>query len=246
MNVVIIENDNIARVGTEAILIESGKFKVSATATNGKDGLDLIKSLKPDVVIVNIDLPDICGVELISDIKKIDANIKIIVVTCNMNEEAITKVINKGVDCYYCKLGSQEQVKERLIEAVTSAAQNKSWIDPHISRIFINKPKQSDEEKVKLIEKFSQKEIKTFKLAARGMKNEDIANKLYMSVGTVRAYMHNIFVKLGVKDRINAIREGINLGIISYKDMGIGTDIAANTANESQTDSKKIKYGCID
>ncbi|MBW4512903.1 MAG: response regulator transcription factor [Scytonematopsis contorta HA4267-MV1] len=224
INIVIIENDNFSRIGLELILTSTNKFIIAASTKNKEDGLLKVELLKPDAVIINIDfLP--CGTDFINDIKKIDNNIKIIVITASTNQGIIREVINNGVDCCYCKISSHEQAEEKLIEAILAATRNELWVDPCINRIYVNSQKNLDKEKLRIINSFSQKEIDILRLMAGGVSHENTANRLYLSVGTVRAYLNTIYTKLGVGDRINAIREAINLDIISFNDMQIGVKV---------------------
>jgi DNA-binding NarL/FixJ family response regulator len=228
INVVIIENENISRVGAATILSETGKIQVCGLAKTGKEGIEIVDQQKPDIVVINIDLPDINGTDVISLIKCKHTSIKIVVMTANSSRVTINAAISNGADCYYCKNNAREEVGERFIEAVMAAYNNESWIDPTINRILIDNLRSNDtadRDSLDLLSDFSNKEITVLKLAAGGMKNNEIANVMYVSEGTVRSYLHNSFIKLGVKDRLNAIREAIRLGILSFADMKIEEEV---------------------
>ncbi|WP_017740788.1 response regulator [Scytonema hofmannii] len=222
ISIFIIENDNMSRIGATAILSENQKFQVCG-AKYGKEGLDIIASQKPDVVVINIDLPDMCGIEAISAIKHIHESARIVVMTANSDRDSIKAAIANGADCYYCKNNPKEEVGERFLEAIFAAYNNESWIDPTINRILIDsfRSKETEEKQISLLSEFSDKELTALKLVASGMKNDEVANVMYVSEGTVRSYLHNSFIKLGVNDRLNAIREGIRLGILTFADMKI-------------------------
>ncbi|MFL9458171.1 response regulator [Tolypothrix bouteillei VB521301_2] len=244
INVVIIENENISRVGAAAILSETGKIQVCGLAKYGREGIEIIEKHKPDIAVINIDLPDINGIDAISLIKQRHESIKIVVMTANSSRDAISTAISNGADCYYCKNSAREEVGERFVEAIFAAYNNESWIDPTINRILIESFRSKDspeKDSSDLLSEFSVKEITILKLTAQGMKNDEIANKLYVSEGTVRSYLHNLFIKLGVKDRLNAVRKGIQVGILTLADMKIEQEIAQDTYKEAKANQKSKK-----
>lgn len=216
IRVTIIEDEDIFRIGTATVLSETQKIQICGEAKYGKEGLNLINDEQPDIVIVDINLPDISGIEVIGSIKcRYENRIKVVVVTRNNNKETVSAALNKGADCYYCKTSK----KDKLIEAVFTAYNGESWIDPVITRMLIDKATSKEILTEKNQCEFSVREISVLKLAAAGMKNEQIANKLCLSEGTIRSHMHNIFTKLGVKDRLNAVREAIRHKVINYEDL---------------------------
>jgi DNA-binding NarL/FixJ family response regulator len=246
IKVVIIENDNMSRIGAVSILSENKSFQINE-AKYGKEGLEIIKSEKPDIVIINIDLPDVCGIEAISTIKHNHDLIKIVVMTANSNRDTIKAAISNGADCYYCKNSPKEEVGEKFIEAIFAAYNNESWIDPVINRILVDsfRSKEPLVKRIDLLSEFSDKELTALRLAAGGMKNDEIASIMYVSEGTVRSYLHTLFTKLGVNDRLNAIREGIRLEILSFTDMKIEQEAiyrsrkTRSSKNNQRNQSKK-------
>lgn len=246
INVVIIENENMSRIGAAAILSETGKIQVCGLAKNGKEGIEIIDEQRPDVVVINIDLPDISGIEIISIIKYKFEQIKIVVMTANSSRDVISAAISNGADCYYCKNSAREEVGERFVEAVIAAYNNEAWIDPTINRILLESFRSKDtpeKDTLNLLSEFSVKEITILKLTASGMKNDEIANMMYVSEGTVRSYMHSLYTKLDVKDRLNAIRKGIQLGILTFADMKIEQEITQDSQKVAKTNrnSKESK-----
>ncbi|MUG91726.1 response regulator [Scytonema sp. UIC 10036] len=222
ISVVIIENDNMSRIGATAILSKNQKFQVWG-AKYGKEGLDIIASQKPDVVVLNIELPDICGLEAISAIKRTHSSARIVVMTAKSDRDSIKAAIANGADCYYCKNSPKEEVGERFLEAIFAAYNHESWIDPTINRILVDsfRSKETQEKQMNLLSEFSDKELTTLRLVAAGMRNDEVANVMYVSEGTVRSYLHNSFIKLGVNNKLNAIREAIRLGILTFADLKI-------------------------
>ncbi|MGH2413953.1 MAG: response regulator [Microcystaceae cyanobacterium] len=139
-NVVIIENENMSRIGAAAILSETGKIQVCGLAKSGTEGIEIIDKQKPDIVVINTDLPDMSGDELITIIKSKYESIKIVIMTANSSRDAFSAAIGNGADCYYCKNSAREEVGERFVEAVLAAYNNESWIDPTINQYGSVKP----------------------------------------------------------------------------------------------------------
>jgi DNA-binding NarL/FixJ family response regulator len=232
INIVIIENENISRIGAAAILSETENIHVCSIAKYGREGIEIIDKYKPDIVVMNIDLPDINGIDAISTIKQRHKSIRIVVMTANSSRDTINAAINNGADCYYCKNSTREEVGERFIEAVMAAYNNESWIDPTINRVLIETWKSKDaleKNQFNLLNQFSIREITVLKLTAEGIRNNEIAIRMYISEGTVRSYMHSLFTKLGVRDRLNAVREGIRIGILSFTDLKIEQEATQET-----------------
>lgn len=216
ISVVIIENDDLYRMGAVEILLNTGKFKVSGLTKSLEEGIQLIQESQPDVVVLNIDSLDMSEINNIHIIKN-KFNTKIVIVTFERNKEAIKTAINLGADCCYCKNSQGKNLAEKFVEAVSSAYRNESWIDPSISRILIDNFLE-----VKVENQLSSKEIACLRLIASGMKNEVVAVHMHVAEGTVRSYLSNIFAKLNVKDKLNAIRKGIQTGVITIADMNVG------------------------
>ncbi|MEC4815876.1 MAG: response regulator transcription factor [Scytonema sp. PMC 1069.18] len=241
ISVVIIENETICRLGVATILSETGKIHVCGLAKYGKEGLEIVDREQPDVVVVNLDLPDVSGIDVISTIKQRHQSIKIVVMTAICDRDTVNAAISHGADCYYCRNSVREEVGERLVEAVMAASNNKSWIDPTIHHILIESFRSKDSyenNRLDLLSEFSKREITVLKLTAEGIKNDEIANRMYVSEGTVRSYMHSLFTKLGVNDKLNAVRKGIHIGILTFKDMKVEQEMTQPTRKKVKPNRK--------
>ena len=236
---VVIEYEDVSRIGAATLLSGTKKIQVCGLAKHGEEGIEIILKEKPDVVILNIDLPDIDGTELISIIKHEYESTKIVVMTANVNKDIISAAISNGADCYYCKSCAKEEKGERFIEAVLAAYCGESWIDSTVNHILVENFRTKDS--YDLLNKFSDKEITILKLIAQGLKNDQVANKMYLSEGTVRSYLHAIFTKLGVKDKLNAVREGIHLKILDFADMQTDREVNKKAHTKVSTQVKSSR-----
>ena len=217
ISVVIIENDDLYRMGALEILSKTGKFIVSGLTKNLQEGMQLIQTLQPDVVVLNIDWLSLSDLHSINIIKN-NSKANLVILTLDRNKEVIKAAINLGANCCYCKNSQGKNLAEKFVEAVVSAYKNQSWIDPSISGILVENFLDS---KSKTENQLSPKEVICLKLIASGMKNEVVASRMNVAEGTVRSYLSNIFAKLNVENKLNAIRKGIQTGIITVADMKI-------------------------
>ncbi len=223
IGIVIIENDNLSRIGAANVLSATGKVKICGLSSSVSEGIKLVKEFQPSVVVLNIDLLSYDQINTISIIKNFQST-KIVIITNEKKREVIRAAIKFGADCYYCKNSPGEQLAEKFIEAVFSAYNNELWIDPSINQILIESFVSVSAEKTLGLasNQLSPKELICLKLVATGMRSDSIANRMHVAEGTIRSYLHSIFTKLNVKDKLNAIRKGIQIGIISYEDMEVG------------------------
>ncbi|NJN07477.1 MAG: response regulator transcription factor [Richelia sp. RM1_1_1] len=213
VNAVIIEDDEFSKFGIiSAIKVEDGKqypkVKIVGETKFGIRGLQITDEILPDIVICDIGLPDISGLEVIKRIKaKFKSRIKILVVSGNINREIVTAAISSGADSFFTKTTSIE----KLVEAICTTAKGESWLDSNISKILINGFSHNQQF---LNHDLTKRELTILELIAEGLQNEEIANKLCISDGTVRSHTHNIYAKLSVTSRTQAVIKGIRLGII--------------------------------
>ncbi|KYC34895.1 hypothetical protein WA1_50175 [Scytonema hofmannii PCC 7110] len=219
---VLIEDIEIIRLGiiTAITRTSNSNISVCGESATGAKGLELVKSLRPNVAIVDINLPDMSGIELTENIKKFDNSIKVLILSGETKKEIVKAAFISGADSYCTK---QLETK-KLIDAVITTHRGESYIDSAISRTLIGMLNQADEkpvEKKKIVEKDSltKKETDVLRLMAAGLTNDEIANKLYISLGTLRSHSHKIYGKLKVKNRMQAVVIGIERNLIDYEDV---------------------------
>lgn len=222
INIVIIEDDEFSKFGIKSAVKSENegqypKIKIVGESKYGVQGLKVTDEMLPDVVICDIGLPDINGVEIIKRIKeKFNDRIKILVVSGNISKEIVTDAINKGADSFLAKSSGVD----RIVEAIHATAKGESWLDSNIGKILISSFSNSSQ----LDHDLTKRELAILKLIGQGLQNEEIANKLCISDGTVRSHTHNIFAKLHVNNRTQAVIKGVQLDIISIKKMSSSYD----------------------
>ncbi len=242
---VLVEDHNIFRLGLKAVLEGTNKIKVCGETGYGKEALSIIKNTEPDVVIVDVGLPDISGIKVVEEIRKVYLNkVKTIIVTGNLDKKAIKEVFKKGATSFYSK--SNEEKK--IVEAVITTYKGESWIDPNIHTILAEAMCEFNNETPTEI--ITKREYEVLKLLAKGLTYEEMANKLCLEISTVRSHAHRIISKLDKPEegekrekykptRGKAVCEALRLGILCPEDL---TEKIYKEAKEVAPDCDESKF----
>lgn len=212
IRVVFIEDHNISRLGITTAINQQVGMQVVAAAPTGNEGVELVKKLEPDVVLVDIGLPDISGIEVIKKIKDYRSKTKIVVLSCNASQEIISAAINNGAESYLLKKNDIPLI----VEAIKSTYNNKSLFDSEIIKRGLLKLFASPKCRGRILDdSLTEREISVLSLIAAGCSNREIATKLFIGENTAKNHIKNIYSKLGVKNRTSATKKGCELGYIS-------------------------------
>ncbi|YAF99406.1 MAG: response regulator (plasmid) [Nodularia sp. CChRGM 3473] len=217
IRVLIIEDLPILRFGLKTTVSQQANMEVCGEVASGKQGLQAIRKSKPNVVILKIDLPDINGIDLIITIKKEFPDIKIVVLTQHSDEGLLKLAFNSGASSYLL----QDTEPEILLYAIKMSYEGQCWIDPKLSRSILDiKEEESPLKKGKKFgESLTSSEIKVLKMMAFGFSNEQMAENLHVSIGTIRGYTNSLNLKLGSQNRAHAVFRAISLGYINCKSL---------------------------
>ncbi|MDX2213514.1 MAG: response regulator transcription factor [Oculatellaceae cyanobacterium bins.114] len=232
IQVALIEDHDLTRVGMRTALQQQVGIKVVGEAANGTEGLHLLQTSVPDVAIVDIGLPDIDGIELTREFRGFQADseeykTKILILTLNDSEDAVLAAFAAGADSYCMK----DVSLDRLLEAIQVTYDGHSWIDPAIARLVLKQARQPiGEGKVKptvaidavapeysqILETYplTERELEVLELIVAGCSNATIAEKLYITVGTVKTHVRNILNKLCADDRTQAAVRALRSGLV--------------------------------
>ncbi|MCC5612001.1 response regulator transcription factor [Nostoc sp. CHAB 5834] len=216
IRLVIIEDESLIRLGIKSAINQEQDMEVCGEAGTGAEGMRLVELFQPDIVLVDIGLPDISGLDLIYDIKT-RTNSKVIVITYHASQDVVNSALQNGADSYILKTMDLELIKQ----AINATYQNNSFIDPEIAkRVFENFACHNNKIKGKRYRELpTPTEIKILNLIARGLSNKEIADKLFVTVSTVKGHSSNLFSKLGVRGRVNAILKARELGYLESENL---------------------------
>ncbi len=218
IKVIIVEDYKLTRVGLRYALNEIDSINVVAEAQNAEAGLELIKKEKPDVVLMDLGLPGINGLEATQKVKMISPDTKVIILTSHDREEEVIASLGCGASGYCLK----DIDPVTLSNVIKNVAKGACWLDSNIAHLalkFFPKPENmqiasvnsSAEAKTKLTER----ENEVLKLLVQGKSNTQIAQELIVSVHTAKAHVCSILQKLCVDDRVQAAVKAIKEGIVS-------------------------------
>lgn len=236
ISIVLIEDHDLTRMGLKAALQSNSSLRVVGEAANATKGLKLLETTKPDVAVVDIGLPDMDGIELTRRFRQFQADnpealTKILVLTMNQTEDAVLAAFAAGADSYYMK----DTSIDKLTEAIQATFAGNSWIDPAIANVVLrqmrdvipetaapNQPKtvkiealDSEYEQVLETYPLTQRELEILELIVAGCSNGQIAEKLYITVGTVKTHVRNILNKLCADDRTQAAVRALRSGLVA-------------------------------
>lgn len=211
-SVLLAEDHTIVREGIVSLLRDNGVFEVVAEANDGRKATQLASEFKPDIIVMDLSMPNINGTEAIKDIKRRHPTIRIVVLTIHNTEEYIRAALRAGADGYVLKDDSSEE----LIAALVNVAAGKTYLSPSICRNVISDYlKNGDDEKSFSWEQLSHREREVLKLVAEGERNRDIANYLSLSEKTVEKHRANLMKKLGLHSAAQITAYAIRNGLIS-------------------------------
>lgn len=195
------DDHEMVRIGLAAVLDTEDGIEVVGEASNGHDGVRLAASYKPDVILMDLVMEPIDGVETTRQVLAVHPNCKIIVLTSFIDDSKLYPVIEAGAFSYLLKTSRASDIAD----AIRAAARGQSVIEAQVAAKMMNRLRQPKEEvKKALHEALTEREMDVLKSVARGLSNQEIADELFIGVKTVKFHITNIFNKLSVEDRTQA------------------------------------------
>ncbi len=220
IKVTIIEDHDMTRMGLSFALSNNDSIEVLGTAADGLEGVQQALELKPDLVIMDIGLPSIDGIEATRKIKNSMPEIKVLMNTSRDNEDDILDSFAAGADGYITKGATSEQT----ISAIKAVSEGVGWLDPAIARVVLSNIRKSSQveqkhgeinyQKGKNLYGLTEREMEVLALLVEGLKNPQISKKLVITIATTKTHVHNILQKLYVKTRSKAVATAMKDGLV--------------------------------
>jgi DNA-binding NarL/FixJ family response regulator len=214
IRIIIADDHQLVREGIEAMVKGVSDMEVVGMASSGEDAINLVRTNKPDVVLMDIIMPGMNGIEATRWIKEIDQRIRIIIVTMEISKEYVSAGIKSGVDGYLPK----DISKKTLLEAIRAVHAGERYFNDAIKKLifedFYTVEKLKNPKKV-LPNQLTKREAEVLALVASGKSNKEIAEVLFISVKTVETHKTHILIKLGLNNNAELIRYAIKNNIIS-------------------------------
>ncbi|WP_425446551.1 response regulator [Dethiothermospora halolimnae] len=202
IKVLIVDDHSLMRQGLKQLLELEDDIDVVCQSCDGEDAIKKTNEYRPDVILLDINMPKLNGIETLRRLKDIGVSSKVIMLTIHDDREYLCETVNIGADGYVLK----DADSDTLVQAIRDVVKGKSYIQPSIASLLVSKL-NSDEEKTdgeKKVDLLTKREYEVLTLIAEGLNNREIAGKLYISEKTVKNHVSNIFKKIEVSDRIQA------------------------------------------
>ncbi|KPK22478.1 MAG: LuxR family transcriptional regulator [Dehalococcoidia bacterium SG8_51_3] len=210
MKVIICDDQAIVRDGLVMLLKLEPDIEVVGTAGDGAEAVEMIADKGPDLILMDLKMPIMNGVEATRQIRMKYPEVKVLVLTTYADDEWVFDAIQAGASGYLLK----DTPREELIRAVRGTITGKTYVDPSIAGKVLDQVSSHQTQPATLItSKLTEREIEVLRLIAKGLNNTDIADQLFLSDGTVRNHVSAILAKLGVSDRTQAAVIAIQHGL---------------------------------
>ena len=210
VNVMIADDHSMIREGLKQLLELEGEFKVIEEACDGIECLSKLEKIIPDVLLLDINMPNMNGLEVLQKIKDNKIKVKVLVLTVHNEVEYLLKAVDIGIKGYLLKDSESAELKK----AILSVVNGENYIQPSLIPVLNAKMIDRDKDTVK-IESLTKRELEVLKNLSYGMYNKEIAEKLDISERTVKNHISNIFKKIEVTDRTQAAVFAIRNNLIT-------------------------------
>ena len=199
VKIMIADDHSMIREGLKNLLELDGDIQVISEAVDGEDCLDKLQVVKPDVLLLDINMPKKNGLEVLKSLKSKRSKLKVLVLTVHNEIEYLMKAVDIGVNGYVLKDSESAELKK----AIFTVAEGETYIQPSLIPALNAKMIETDKDAEK-IKSLTKRELDVLKLLAVGMFNKEVGKRLEISERTVKNHVSNIFKKLGVTDRTQA------------------------------------------
>jgi DNA-binding NarL/FixJ family response regulator len=209
IKVLVADDHPVVREGLSTMLSRENDIQVLGEAQNGREAIEKARELQPDIILMDLRMPEIDGIEAIRRIKTENPKMKFIILTTYDNDEYIFKGIEAGARAYLLK----DAPRSELFKAIRAVNRGESLIEPAIAGKVLDRLAELSRQ-AQLPEALSERELEVLTLIAKGASNKLIAANLQIGESTVKTHIQGIFNKFGVNDRTEAVTQAIKKGIV--------------------------------
>ena len=220
VRVLIVEDHNMTRMGLSVILSQNPAIEVADMCADGAEGVEKALALRPDLVIMDIGLPTIDGIEATHKIKMANPDIRVLMYTSREDEDDIFDSFKAGADGYITKGASAEQT----VSAVLAVSEGAGWLDPAIAKVVLTNIRRGNESEArrgeinyklgKNLYGLTEREMEVLALIVDGLTNPQISEKLVISISTTKTHVHSILQKLYAESRSKAVATAMKEGLV--------------------------------
>ncbi len=214
VRLLLVDDQALFREGLRTLLSLDGRIDVVGEAANGAEAVDAVRTLHPDLALMDLRMPVMGGVEATRRVRDANSECRVLVLTTFHEDEEIFDALRAGACGYLLK----DTPSEKLIEAIHAAVRGESVIEPSVAAKVVAEFNRlsalRSAETAHASTQLSTRELDVLRQVARGRTNKEIASALHVTEGTVKNHLTNIFVRLGVLDRTQAALKARELGIV--------------------------------
>jgi DNA-binding NarL/FixJ family response regulator len=209
IRVLICDDQEIVRDGLGAMLKTDPRITITGAARDGEEALELIEKSPPDLVLMDLKMPGMNGIQATREITRRHPEVKVLVLTTYDGDEWVFDALKGGAAGYLLK----DTPREQLLSAITGTLEGKTHLDPSIAGKLLPLARKDTRTDSTLTANLGEREREILSLLAKGLSNSEIAARLFLSEGTIRNYVSSLFEKLGVPDRTQAAILAIRCGL---------------------------------
>ncbi|MDH5589533.1 MAG: response regulator transcription factor [Gemmatimonadota bacterium] len=208
--ILLVDDHTMFRAGIRALLEAEGRMTVVGEASSGDEAVDKVRELKPDVVVMDLSMPDSNGLEATRRIAALELDTKVLVLTVHAEEEYLVPVVEAGASGYLTKTSADTD----LIEAIKVVARGQVFLPPKATTLLLQRYKAADQAEQVGLNDLSSREQEVLALTAEGFSSREIGKKLFISPKTVDTYRSRIMDKLGLNHRSELVRFALRVGLL--------------------------------
>jgi two-component system, NarL family, response regulator LiaR len=207
---IVVDDEPLIQLGLEQVLAEHPQLKILTMVDDGALAVETIVQNQPDLVLMDIGLPGLDGIEVTQQVKILIPTLKVIMLTSHTLETTVFAAFASGADGYYIKGGSIEG----LLMSIMAVYQGGIYLDPKIAGMVMGTLKFSTTPNPEVLGQLSKRELEVLQLLVEGMSNAEIAENLSLSPNTVKAHMRSLMNKLVASDRVHVAVKAVRAGLV--------------------------------
>jgi len=212
IRVLLADDHSIVRKGISLVLENDDQIEIVGQASDGKEALEMVEQLAPDVLVADISMPEINGIELTKRINDQDLSTNILVLSTHFEEEYILKSFDAGASGYLPKDADEDEV----ISAIHTIASGEVYYTPKVSQILAQSVIKKNKKELGENKELTEREIEILQLVVDGLSNKEIADQLFISVRTVDTHRRNLMEKLEAKNTAELVRKAFEKKLVGF------------------------------